>query len=282
MTLIKFFLIVCTMILICILFPYRAVGAQPAELNVTNTSQSEVNQKFCGPYSLLIICQMLDVRADLEEISRLAGTTEKGTVVSEIPVIPKMIELGNINGKEKIIRKLEVYDWGLQQLKVKKVSTSSTQIAARLISQKYGEKAVIQVEIYPEIPQGEIKEKVIIYTNHPKTSEISVQIRGIVTGPIQVFPSQFSLGFIQRGQPSSQSVTITQHGLPNLEITQVEIKAKEMTVEIIPIKSGHEYLVKLSFVAGKDTPKTVHDMIRIHTNQPEQSLIEVPVYGIVQ
>lgn len=43
------------------------------------SESTQVSQKLCGPYSLSIVCKMLGIKADINEISRLAKTTEKGT-----------------------------------------------------------------------------------------------------------------------------------------------------------------------------------------------------------
>lgn len=208
--------------------------------------------------------------------------TIKGTVVSNIPVRPQVIKLGNIVGNEKVVRKLEVYDWGIGQLKVKKVSTSSPQIVARLASQVQGQKAVIRVEVQPQIPRGDLKEQIFIDTNHPETPQISVYIRATVTGSIRVFPSRFFLGILQRGKPISQSVAVTQHGKQDLKITHVEANSTGMDVKFTVIEPGAKHLVELSFVAEANTEKIIRDIVRIHTNQTDLPIIEIPVYGIVQ
>ena len=481
MTLTKFFFTVCTLILTYALFLCQVVYAQSTESNVNTTSQTETTQKFCGPYSLLVICKMSGIKTDLKEISQLAGTTEKGTslkglvdaayklglnakglrltrqqlltwkspliahvrdnhflvvekvidqhvrlieqdrepylmpieeffgiwrgyvlaisnpeqqtsdqphfrpdqpdihideptydwgvadqeervthvftiknlgtqmltisqvwracnclsaellsdkiqpgnqtqlkveyqstlldwgpqmtaahiysndpdesvlpvtiqglVVSEVAVMPRVIELGHISGQEKIVKKLKILDWGLRKLKIKSTMSSSSKITTALITQESDREAVIQVVVLPGIPKGEVKEQVIIQTNHPQTPEVKVQIRGRVTGPIQVFPPQFFFGLIQRDQLSSQSVMLRTQSPIEFQITDVETKTKGMTAEITVRKKGYKYLVNLSWVADKDTPKTIKNVVRIHTNHPDQPVIEVPVYGIVQ
>ena len=208
--------------------------------------------------------------------------TIKGTVVSDIPVRPHVIRLGTITGMEKIVRKLEVHDWGIGQLKVKRVSTSSPKIGARVVSHEQGQKAVIQVEVQPHIERGNMEEQIFIDTNHPETPQISVYIRAKVTGAIQVFPPRFFLGILERGKLTSQTVTVTKHGKRDLKITDVEANIEGINVKSTVVEPGEKYLVELSFIAGVNADKTIRDVIRIHTNQHNLPIIEVPVNGIVQ
>ena len=208
--------------------------------------------------------------------------TIKGIVVSEIPVMPKVLMLGDITGYERIVHKLEVYDWGLGLLKVEKVSTSSPQVLARLMTQEQGQKAVVQVEIQPKIAKGDMDEQIFIDTNHPETPQISVHIQAKVTGPIQVFPSRLFLGIVQRGKPVSQSANLIKRGKRDLEITDVELPSEGMVVETTVIEPGYKFLVKLSFTVEENSPKIIQDIIRIRTNLPDLPTVEVPVYGIVQ
>jgi len=84
--------------------------------------------------------------------------TVKGIVlIPEIPVIPREIELGKIDGKEEITRIVEVYDPGDKRLEVKRVRSSSDKVKVRIISRKKGESAVIQVQIKPGFARGGVQ-----------------------------------------------------------------------------------------------------------------------------
>ena len=50
-------------------------------ISAEEKKSTEEKLKLCGPYSLLMACQMLGVKADLKQIAQLAGTTDEGTTM---------------------------------------------------------------------------------------------------------------------------------------------------------------------------------------------------------
>ena len=76
----RFFQIIGIVTLCGVEFFHCDAGAQPTMISTSaSTPEPQLDRSLCGPFSLSIICKMLGVNADLEEIARLAKTTEKGT-----------------------------------------------------------------------------------------------------------------------------------------------------------------------------------------------------------
>lgn len=203
-----------------------------------------------------------------------------GNIAGWIPVVPNYLDFGDINGIDEIKKKVEIFDPGDGKLKVKVAKTSSPYLVADIISQNK-ERAEIQITLKSGMALGKFQEKMIVYTNNAKTPEVEVIIRGNARGSIRIFPNQFFFGSLSEGQTVSRNINIINEGQDMLEILKIEKFSRSILTEMVPVNHGKKYLIKATYTAnGKKG--VFKDVVKVYTNNPNQPLIEVPFYAVIQ
>ena len=198
-------------------------------------------------------------------------------------VYPGHFNLGNITQDETIRKSFLIYprSYGYE-LKVKSVKSSSPRIKPKLHKVKDKEiLARVNFEI-GKLPLGPFRETITVTTNAEKYSEIHIGIEGTVIGELLLEPNQYFFGFLKVSKPIHRTVTVEKHGKPDLKILKVEKNLSFVDIKIIPVEPGKKYKIEAICTPTADSPKSIRDIIKIHTNSKKQPLLEIPVYGILQ
>ena len=128
---------------------------------------------------------------------------------------------------------------------------------------------------------GRLTGRVQITTTSPNKPTVPITVSGTVQGEITVQPSVL-YGVFRKGAPKAiQSINLTKRGKKNLKVKEVEEDTGLFTISIAPVKEGEQYRIDLSL---RDDAKTgrFQGTLKIHTNYSDQSVIEVPLSGMLQ
>ncbi len=198
-------------------------------------------------------------------------------------VYPGHFNLGNIAQEGSIRKSFVIYPrtYG-HKLTVKSVKSSSPLIKIKL--QKTKDKDIlarVNFEI-PRLPLGPFRETITVITDAEKYSEIHVGIEGTMIGELLLVPNQFFMGFMQAGKSTRRTVTVEKQGEPDLKILKIEKSLPFVEIKINPVEPGKKYQIAATCTPTADSPKSIQDIIKIHTNSKKQPLLEVPVYGILK
>lgn len=198
-------------------------------------------------------------------------------------VYPGHFNLGNITQEESIRKSFLIHSRSYgYELKVKSVKSSSPGIKPKLHKVKDKEiLARVNFEI-GKLPLGPFRETIIVTTNAEKYSEIHIGIEGTVIGELLLEPNQYFFGFLQVGKPVHRTVTVEKHGKPDLKILKVEENLSFVDIKIIPVEPGRKYKINAICAPTAASPKSIRDVVKIHTNSKKQPIVEIPVYGILQ
>lgn len=208
--------------------------------------------------------------------------TLTGIIAGTLVVVPNYIYFGDVSSKESLIRKLEIFDPVPGKLKVKKVKTASPYLTAKILSKESKEKTRVLVTLHPGMPLGPIEERVIISTSDAKNPQLEVLVKGNIQGYLQIFPKRFFFGFVEKGQTAVREITLTNTGSNELSILNLETTSPLIATEAVTVEKGKKYLLKAIYTANADSGSTFRGTIKIHTNDVQQPLIEVPLYAAVR
>ena len=198
-------------------------------------------------------------------------------------VYPGHFNLGNIMQDESIRKSFLIYprNYGYE-LKVKSVTASSPLIRPKLSKVKDKEiLARVNFEIR-QLPLGPFRETIIVTTNAEKYSEIHIGIEGTVIGEILLEPNQFFFGFQKVGKSVHRTVTVEKYGKSDLKILKVEKNLSFVDIKIIQVEPSKKYKIEAICTPTKASPKSIRDVVKIHTNSKKQPILKIPVYGILQ
>ena len=205
--------------------------------------------------------------------------TLTGVVAGLARVVPNNLHLKHISNQENIHKTIEIYDPGDGRLKVKSVQSSSPYIKTRVRHiYKDGLIAKIFVTIKPGLPFGELGEKLTILTEGYQYPHVEVLVTGQVVGAIHLTPDQFFLGFVKKGEVAR----LRKKGPADLKIQKIESSHPNVTADFKAIKPGAEYEIKVTFTAPASETGKSEALIKIHTNDINQPLFEVPFYAIIK
>lgn len=209
--------------------------------------------------------------------------TITGVIAGLARVVPNNLHLKNIGNQEKIHKTIEIYDPGDGRLKVKGVKSSSPYIKTRVRHiYKDGLVAKIFVTIKPDLPFGELEEKLTILTEGYQYPYTEVLVKGRIVGPLSLTPDQFFMGFIRKGEVARRVAHLRKKGPANLKIQKIESSHELVTAKFEEIEPGKEYAIEVTFTAPASETGKSEALIKIHTNDSNQPLFEIPFYAIVK
>ncbi len=205
-----------------------------------------------------------------------------GIVNGTAGVYPGHFHLGEI-GQEELIRKsFVIYRPAFDTIRVKSVKSSSPQVQTKF--QRLDETDLIARVHFDlqGLPLGPFRETITVTTDAEKYSEIYVGIEGTVVGELLLEPNQFFMGFLQVDTSVRRTVMLEKRGKADLEILKVENSLSIVQTKIVPVESGKKYQIEATCTPTASSPKSIRDVIQIHTNSEKQPLLKVPLYGLLQ
>lgn len=215
-----------------------------------------------------------------------------GIVKKELTYYPENLVFDQIKGQKDVT----VVDNKDGSLEITKVNVSSPEITYELESTS---KTVI--ESYADVFGGEriVKtHKITINADLTKLVNKTDQFIEIETNNlhypvlkipiiiprnifVKIIPERFFFGFIKKGSKVSRKVMLQPAQNDKFELIEVNNPWEFITVEKVQLDKGHGY----GLIATIDSTAPVgilQGSIKVHTNLPEQSIIEIPVCGMVR
>lgn len=98
-----------------------------------------------------------------------------------------------------------------------------------------GESAEIEIAWTPKGSESEFRQVAYVWTNDPDHKQLELVVRGRVAPSFMVTPSQWELGTVSEGTPTSVSGTIHSAIYEQFEITSVETSNPLVKAEVAPL-----------------------------------------------
>jgi hypothetical protein len=196
---------------------------------------------------------------------------------------PVTVIFGDVRRTETANRQVLVFSVPEDNVEIKSVESTSPYIKAAVApgTQKDGPGYVITTTLKPGAPVGDFKAKLTIVSTHPKQPKAEVPITATIKGNIDTDRESFFLGLVKKGKESVSNVTISTVSKDPLKIGKIDNPLNCVTVEVKPRTEGKEYV--LTATLKPDAPLgNIKDQVIVHTNDPDQPEIKIPVYAYVE
>jgi hypothetical protein len=132
------------------------------------------------------------------------------------------------------------------------------------------------VKLRPGSEPQKLAETLFVVTNLTGDRDtLKTSIRGEIVGRLTATPSFAVLRMVDPGEEAVRDVTVVaSHG--TFSVVSAEIEDSPVEVEVLPEEGGAQTILRLHYV-GQEPGVSGVRQLRIQTDDPEQSLIEIPV-----
>lgn len=136
----------------------------------------------------------------------------------------------------------------------------------------------VSVHIRPGMPLGRFHESVVLKTDHPKQSEVRLEVVGKVDGPINTRPDTLSMTSVSGKQGGTGDVLLTVRGKreTTFKVLKAPSKVKVDVGPMDPAKRPGVYKVTLTVPPGT-APGQIEDEIILATDHPQAATLKIPV-----
>jgi hypothetical protein len=165
-----------------------------------------------------------------------------------------------------------------KNFEVSSVSNSNPAIKVTREPRKDGKPgAMLKVELLPTMPPGPFDDSIKVVTNRVP---LQIDVFGTVTGDLSLDPQQVSFGIVPRGQDVVRILKLTNSSARDVKVLDIASSVPSVSASADPVKAGKEYRITVTLKRG--TPEgQVRGQLAIKTDDPEQSSLNIPFYGIV-
>jgi hypothetical protein len=197
----------------------------------------------------------------------------QGTVRRESEATPEEVFFDSVHKGAEQARDVAIaYNGKAKDFKITKVTNSNPNIA---VTQETGLK--LKVVLRKTMPAGPFQDTVeVATTGRP----VEIPVYGRIVGDLVTQPAQVSFGILPHGAGAMRIVRLTNNGLRPVAIKQVSSTSPAVVATAGPVTAGKEY--KITLELRKGTPDgQLRGQLVITTDDPEQTNLTVPFYGIV-
>jgi hypothetical protein len=139
----------------------------------------------------------------------------------------------------------------------------------------------LTIAVQPDAPVGELHGKVLVTSTHYAQDKVEIVVTAQITGDVRAQPEQLFFSPLHAGTKSRASVVVRTVGAGPLHITKIDNPLSYVSVDVKPKTEGKEYV--LTATLKPDAPLgNIKGDITIHTNDPDQPEIKIPVYAYVE
>jgi hypothetical protein len=197
---------------------------------------------------------------------------------------PESVNFGKPRRSETVSREVLIPRFEEDKIEVASVSSNTPYVTAKLSGCKYKglPGCVVTATLKPGAPIGELKGTITILSNHPKQPKAEVPVTANIRGDVDLDRDSLFFGLVKNSaERSKTAITIFTVGKAPLKIEKIDSPLTCISVEVTPKTEGKEYTLTATL---KETAPLglIKGEVVIHTNNPDQPEIKVPVYGYVE
>jgi hypothetical protein len=197
----------------------------------------------------------------------------QGIVKTEFDATPSEVMFESVRrGSEQTHEVSITYNGKGKTFRLTKISNSNPNIT---VTQQPGPS--LKVSLLKTMPVGPFQDTIEISTSG---RPIEIPVYGRVVGDLMTEPAQVSFGILPHGGGALRIVRLTNSGSRMVSVTGVSSTNPAVIVKANPVTAGKQY--KITLELRKGTPDgQLHGQVVIKTDDPEQTSLTVPFYGIV-
>jgi len=204
-----------------------------------------------------------------------------GTVLADLVATPNALYLGHIRRGDAASREVLVTPGRTDATyAVTAVEHSNPALHTTLGPRPDGGQRVV-VTLDRDTPLGRFNDTLTLRTTSPRAPVITVPVFGSIDGDVLVLPPQVTFGVTRSGSTIERELYIRNRAGRPLAVTRVDVPSDVVTYELTAVEEGQEYRLKIRLRDGLK-PGKIETALEIHTSDPAESRIVVPLYAIVR
>ncbi len=276
---------------VCTVAKLKAEGAKEIVKPGAST-EVEVEWKtkdMVGEYSKNITIATNDPRRPEFKLS-VHGHVQNPVVVLPQPV-ENTIPMGVVTNDQPTKVSLAVFSPDRPGLKLTKLVTSKPDvISATPVPLTKDEQAQgntpegyrVELEIQPGLPQGNLREELIIETDHPDQPHLQFTLTGTVTGPISIIPPALNMITVSGKKGGSNEITLLVKEGRSTSFT-IAHKPEKVDVKLTNNETpGLKGRYRLTVTVPEGSPAfQLDDQIILKTDHPRVEELRIPVSIVV-
>lgn len=146
-----------------------------------------------------------------------------------------------------------------------------------------GPQWIVSIEVKGNAQIGALRENIEIITDHPKQRAAIIPVSGFVRPRQHITPMEVDFGSLQGDAlPLRRSLAFTNFITDRIRVMKVDTGVDGLTAEVTDSDEQPGHRFRLLLELGPNLPKGVFDtVIKIHTTDDKNPVIELPVKGVV-
>ena len=281
------------------IFKFTNVGSEPLQITRVSTS--------CGCTAALLTEKEIPPGSSGEirtvfETKRFEGVQETtitvysndpddpeidltiiGAIKRDVAVVPQGINFGDVEKGETVTGSVKLLQLSQNKLVLHRIEVNEKYLNATTsrFREENSRGINIDITLKPEAPVGALNEVITLHTNLKRRPRIDVPVWANILGRIQVQPKILSLGTISKGGKISQPITVFSSDGEKFHVLKITCDLPFIHLQSSVDKKNN--VVKISGTIDKVSPAgRLSGRIDIYTDDPDQSVIYVPVYGVIK
>ncbi len=206
----------------------------------------------------------------------------KGRVEANVAVKPSRVFFGRVyqgskdqaKPKTVVVRTRKGSD-----IKLGKVSSRSEYLEV-VVTESTPEMKKLEVTLLPEAPISELRDRVVVEMTGSPQKSLHIPVFADIKGPVEISPAALSFGVLVGEEPVTRSLRLENKGAESLNILSLDTDHPAIQAETKTIKEGQIYVLKVTVDPTRVT-KDLRSLIEVKTNNEEQEILRVSVYGIL-
>ncbi len=209
--------------------------------------------------------------------------TIHGVIKAGFAVLPQGIHFADVRKGETVTKRVQLLQLSSDPLTLNRIESNEEYVSTEVseITEENKRGFNIDITLKSETPVGDLSEIVTLHTNLNKHPRIDIPVWANITGRIRVEPGALSFGAVQKGDDIPQDIIVSDNSGENFKVLNVDCD-----LPFIHLKSSidkENNVVRISGNIDKMSPAgRCSGKIYIYTNDPDQGILHVPVYGVIQ
>lgn len=137
----------------------------------------------------------------------------------------------------------------------------------------------VNLDVKPGFPIGQMREEVVIHTDHPHRPEVKVMVVGHVSGPVSATPERIRMTSVKSKDGGSGEVKLNVRGGGEATFTVAD-KPQNVDVAIEPLDVKGQYRVKVTVAPGAPAGLIDGDVV-LKSDLPNGGELKIPVVFLV-
>jgi hypothetical protein len=210
-----------------------------------------------------------------------------------LTVSEELGDLGKIKPDEKQTHVFTLKNEGGEMLVIERVQAPCGCTATLLSDEEIlpGNTTQLEVTFNPRGYEGEVTQSVYIYSNDPEIERKRIAIRAdvehVAAPEVQLFPNQWELGLLSRGDSVELAITVSNQGDLGMEIESINVPEhihyKPQTLEFPKSLAPEEEIeILFTYDSSKHEAGMIREYVRLVTNDPKRKNVTLRIEGYIK